>query len=356
MKILIYGAGSIGNHYANGFVERNHDVFVTDISEISLDRMKKDIYPSRYGSWNNSITLVNYNDIKNLSADVVLIGTPPSSHLNLCIQSFNFHNPKIIHIEKPICTPDLSNLPNVIERANKMGVILLNGYNHNLTKNVIAAKEIIKKFKFGKPLIMNSNVNEHWGGIFNAHPWIKNLKDTYLSNYNSGGGAMCEHSHGINLWQTFSEFLEMGKIKDLSCFLVFEENKDYIYDSIMQINVQSDNGLIGNISQDVVTVPHRKNLEIIFENGYINIINNFEQNLDRIEYFINEKLQKIDFPKSRKDDFLGAIKNIERSFLENKNNEKSMDFNCAVETMFIIKSSLESNKLKKRVDVSYKYD
>ena len=124
----------------------------------------------------------------------------------------------------------------------------------------------------------------------------------------------------------------------------------------MQINVQSDNGLIGNISQDVVTVPHRKNLEIIFENGYINIINNFEQNLDRIEYFINEKLQKIDFPKSRKDDFLGAIKNIERSFLENKNNEKSMDFNCAVETMFIIKSSLESNKLKKRVDVSYKYD
>ena len=44
MKILIYGAGSIGNHYANGFIERKHEVFVTDISKEALIRMKTDIY------------------------------------------------------------------------------------------------------------------------------------------------------------------------------------------------------------------------------------------------------------------------------------------------------------------------
>ena len=57
MKILIYGAGSIGNHYANGFIERNHDVFVTDIDSEALNRMKNEIYPSRYGKWNDSIQL-----------------------------------------------------------------------------------------------------------------------------------------------------------------------------------------------------------------------------------------------------------------------------------------------------------
>ena len=57
MKILIYGSGSIGNHYANGFVERNHKVYVTDIDSKALERMKNTIYPQRYGSWNNKIQL-----------------------------------------------------------------------------------------------------------------------------------------------------------------------------------------------------------------------------------------------------------------------------------------------------------
>ena len=73
MKILIYGAGSIGNHYANGFIERGHEVFVTDISEEALLRMKTDIYPSRYKHWNDSIKLINSSQSDELFVDVVII-------------------------------------------------------------------------------------------------------------------------------------------------------------------------------------------------------------------------------------------------------------------------------------------
>lgn len=357
MKILIYGAGSIGNHYANGFVERGHEVIVTDISEIALNRMKNDIYPERYGKWNNSIKLLNIKETMSISTvDVVFIGTPPPSHMSICTKAMEVHNPKIVHIEKPICTPDLNGLLEVVKYANKENIILLNGYNHNLTKNVIGSKKIIRDNDFGKPLILNSNVNEHWGGIFNAHPWIKNLKDTYLSSYQLGGGAMSEHSHGINLWQTFSNYLGMGRIDTVSSKLVFEKNDDYTYDSIMHLNVESENGLVGNITQDVVTTPHKKNLEIVFENGYINIINNYRTNLDRLEYHINGKTEKIDYPKTRKDDFTGAIENIENALLNNCNLEESMGFSIAIDTMCVINSSIESNKLNKRIKINYKYD
>ena len=183
MKILIYGAGSIGNHYANGFIERGHEVFVTDISEEALKRMKTDIYPSRYKHWNDSIKLINSSQSDELFVDVVFIGTPPESHLDISLNSIIRNKPKIIHIEKPVSTINLTKIDELKKLAAKNKTILLNGYNHNLTNNVLKAREVIKSNDFGKPLIMHSNVNEHWGGIFKAHPWIKNLEDTYLSNY-----------------------------------------------------------------------------------------------------------------------------------------------------------------------------
>jgi len=353
MKILIYGAGSIGNHYANGFIDRDHDVNVTDISDVALERMKNDIYPQRYGDWNDKINLISIDNVRGKKFDLVFIGTPPVNHMELSLKAIDEHNPKIIHIEKPISTPDLSGVKLLYQKANDKKIVLLNGYNHNLTQNVIKAKELIDNYNFGKPLIMNSNVNEHWGGIFEAHPWIKNLKDTYLSNFKLGGGAMSEHSHGINLWQTFSDYLNMGRIDYLTSNLVFEKTKDYEYDSIMSLNVKSEKGLVGNITQDVVTKPHKKNLEIIFEKGYINIINNFKKNIDRVEYCLNSDLEYIDFPKNRKDDFLGAIINIENVFDNDINNEISMSFNKAIETINIIKSSIKSNYDGVKVKVDY---
>ena len=58
---------------------------------------------------------------------------------------------------------------------------------------------------------------------------IKNLKDNYLSNYKMGGGAMSEHSHGINLWQTFCNFLNMGKVSYVSSSLIFASKSSIIF-------------------------------------------------------------------------------------------------------------------------------
>ena len=56
-KIKIIGAGSIGNHLANAARNLGWDVVVCDIDPEALERMRFDIYPKRYGSWDDKIRL-----------------------------------------------------------------------------------------------------------------------------------------------------------------------------------------------------------------------------------------------------------------------------------------------------------
>jgi len=57
MKVKIYGAGSIGNHLAQASRRMGWEVAVVDPAAVALERMRKDIYPARYGAWDGSIEL-----------------------------------------------------------------------------------------------------------------------------------------------------------------------------------------------------------------------------------------------------------------------------------------------------------
>ena len=48
-NILIFGAGSIGNHFfANACISMKYNVYITDIAPNALKRMKEVVYPKRY--------------------------------------------------------------------------------------------------------------------------------------------------------------------------------------------------------------------------------------------------------------------------------------------------------------------
>ena len=82
-KVLIFGAGSIGNHMANAALKIKCEVYITDIKFSVLQRMKQYVFPSRYGGWNKSIKIINYKEVflnKN-NFDLVIIGTPPNTHI-----------------------------------------------------------------------------------------------------------------------------------------------------------------------------------------------------------------------------------------------------------------------------------
>ena len=82
-KIQIVGAGSIGNHIAHAARQRDWHVTLTDIDADALRRAREDIYPARYGAWDDAITLKLAQDAVDEAFDAVYIGTPPDTHLAL---------------------------------------------------------------------------------------------------------------------------------------------------------------------------------------------------------------------------------------------------------------------------------
>ncbi|MDP7399361.1 MAG: 3-hydroxyacyl-CoA dehydrogenase NAD-binding domain-containing protein [Lentisphaeria bacterium] len=62
-NVKIYGAGSIGNHLAHAARSLGWAVTVCDVSEEALNRMRSDIYPTRYGQWDEAIRLYRNQDV-----------------------------------------------------------------------------------------------------------------------------------------------------------------------------------------------------------------------------------------------------------------------------------------------------
>ena len=52
-KVLIIGAGSIGNHLAYACRQKNRNINIFDVDESALKRTKEMIYPSRHSIWND---------------------------------------------------------------------------------------------------------------------------------------------------------------------------------------------------------------------------------------------------------------------------------------------------------------
>ena len=84
-RVKIYGAGSIGNHLANASRSLGYDVVICDIDEDALKRTKNDIYPKRYGAWDEDIKLYRVGKEPVGGFDLIIIGTPPDTHLKIAL-------------------------------------------------------------------------------------------------------------------------------------------------------------------------------------------------------------------------------------------------------------------------------
>src|ERR1051326_4878990 len=201
-KVKVIGAGSIGNHLTHAARSKGWAVTLTDADPAALERTRKSIYPHRYGKWDEDIVLKDSNSSMSDPADIVFVGTPPDTHVKLANAVLDAASPRVLMIEKPVCGPDLSGCEELRQRARRSGVFVGVGYNHVLGRNTTEAERAIPAI--GSVRTISARTREHWGGIFNAHPWLSGPSSSYLGFYRRGGGAAGEHSHAINLWQHFA--------------------------------------------------------------------------------------------------------------------------------------------------------
>lgn len=352
-RIKIFGAGSIGNHLAYACRFKNWEVTICDQDSRALERTKTMIYPTRYGKWDEDIKLINSKEKDYTKYDLVIIGTPPNSHADIAMELLKQNPPRIIQIEKPALTPNLDNAMELFNLSKKTGTSIYVGYNHTLTNNTKKAEEILSEGIIGSPLTITSMTREHWGGIFSAHPWLKGPEDTYLGYSEKGGGACCEHSHAINIWQHFARYLNLGKIAKVSALLNFVKAGKAEYDDLCFINVVTDKGIAGNIIQDVVTTPTRKELRIQGDKGFLEWHVNYKEGSDAIIFGDSKNKKEIIINKTRPDDFKVEIEHFEKLLNGENIQDSPISFERGLETMMVIAASFISNKLKKEVSIDY---
>ena len=117
---------------------------VVDVDKKALERMKYDIYPSRYGAWSDKIIQYQIEEEPRCEYNLICIGTPPDTHLNILLNSLSDYKGKTL-LEKPLCEPTNQAIKklNQLTKSNSDNIYV--GYNHVISKANRIVKNIKKK-------------------------------------------------------------------------------------------------------------------------------------------------------------------------------------------------------------------
>lgn len=348
-RIKIFGAGSIGNHLANAARRLGYEVVVCDVDDAALNRMKTDIYPSRYGAWDEEIQLCRNDAAPRGGFDLIHIGTPPHVHLPLAMQALE-ENPRAILIEKPLCPPDLKGASELWKKAQSGDTRVFVGYDHSVGE---AAKKWEAALpQIGKPQTLDVEFREHWAGIFTAHHWLSGPQDSYLGYWQKGGGASGEHSHAIHLWLHFARVLGAQKVREVDAMLEYQTVEGAEYDSLCLMNLRTADDFMGRVVQDVVTRPTRKWARVQGEGGAVEWIAGYNKAGDavRTEYSDAEP-ETILCPKTRPDDFIAELNHISARLEDG--GKSPLDLELGLDAMLMIAAAHESEKQKRRITIDY---
>lgn len=352
-QVKVIGAGSIGNHLTHACRGLHWQVTLCDLDPQALHRSRTQIYPARYGAWDPEIRTASASDVAHDHFDVVIVGTPPDTHVAVALRQIRDAAPRLLLIEKPLCTPDLEGIDTLKSEAAQAGCTVLVGFNHTLTMNTRHAEQWLHTAAPGVPLALHAATLEHWGGILQAHPWLHGPADTYLGFTARGGGAIGEHSHAINIWQHFAHLCGQGRIVEVTATLDWVADQGAHYDRQALLQVRAEGGLVGTIAQDVVSSPATKQVSIAFENGYLQWQVSADPQHDAVRYRVGDQpITEQRIAKTRPDDFAGEARHL-ADLLASPGLASPISLQRGADTMLVIAAALKSDAQRRTVRIDY---
>jgi predicted dehydrogenase len=350
-RVKIYGAGSIGNHLAQASRALGWEVLVCDVDDAALARMRTEIYPARYGRWDEAIELCRNDRAPRGGFDLVLIGTPPEHHLPLALDAVK-EQPRAILVEKPACPPDMAQAQALVEATRAAGIRAFVGYDHVVGGAAVAAEQLVASGQIGRLVTLDVEFREHWEGIFKAHPWLSGPQDSYLGYWRKGGGASGEHSHALNLWQHFAHCFGQGRVTEIEAMLTYVSEGKACYDSIATWNLRTETGMQGRVVQDVVTRPHRKAARIQGTEGVVEWVANHSAQGDAVRLQLAGKPEALTpVHKKRPDDFLAELRHVWSCVTEGR--PSPIDLTRGLDTALVVAAAHESEARKRRIRIDW---
>lgn len=349
MKVKVLGAGSIGNHLSHASRALGWSVDLVDVDPAALVRTRTEIYPARYGKWDELICLHTAKDAPVGGFDLVCVGTPPDSHMPLA-RAAVAERPRALLIEKPLCGPDLAGAHELAEEARAAGVAVFVGYDHVVGRASRKVGEMVGRF--GRAATLDVEFREHWGGIFAAHHWLAGPWESYLGFWQRGGGASGEHSHAANLWQHFAHLCGAGRVIEVQATLDFVTDVHVDYDRLCLMTLRTENGLVGRCVQDVITKPPRKWARIQGEAGHVEWWCGREPGVDVVAGSGDCGDFEHKIPKTRSDDFIEELRHVEAA-LASDLGASPISLARGLDTMLVIAAAHLSHHSGRRVRVDY---
>ncbi|MCG8508388.1 MAG: Gfo/Idh/MocA family oxidoreductase [Rhodospirillales bacterium] len=347
-SVKIFGAGSIGNHLAHAARAKGWSVTLCDVDPAALERTREDIYPTRYGAWDEVIETYTNDAAPKGGFDFIFVGTPPDSHISLALAALE-EGPRAVLVEKPFATPDLAGCQELYEKAARAGVRAFVGYDHIVARSTGEASAQVQNV--GDVQAITVLFREHWKGIFNAHPWLDGPADTYLGYWERGGGALGEHSHATNLWQHFAHTAGAGRVCEVTANLDYVEDARARYDRIAMLHLKTEQGLIGDVVQDVVTLPPHKSARIQGTNGAVEWQCRASPYMDFVRLVSVDGVQETPFEKTRPDDFIQELDHMEQAMEGGP--ESPISIERGLDTMLVIAAGHLSARTGRKVEIDW---
>ena len=285
---------------------------VVDRDPQALRRMQTDLYPSRYGRWDQRIKLCASAEEPRGGFDIICLGIPPDVRMRAAVQALR-EKPKILQLEKPLCAPSLDGLDAFLsEYRDQNDTLAVVGYDHAVASSVQEVLHLLGEKKIGAVETLDVEFRENWRGIFSAHPWLSGPKDCYLGFWRRGGGASGEHSHALHIWRLFATRSDMGDWTAVSSVMAMEQRDGVDYDSLSAFTFSTACGKVGRVIQDVVTSPPRKWARLQGTRGFIEWVCNGHADGDLVRWVADggEPVEKL-FAKRRPDDFYQEMLHIQ---------------------------------------------
>ena len=350
--VKVIGAGSIGNHLAHGSRSKGWDVTMVDLSREALERTRKIIYPSRYGVWDSAITLATPEEVDGDVFDIVIVGTPPATHLQVAAAELRATPPQLMLIEKPLSHPDDAAIRYFAKLAQESPTRILVGYNQRYKPNTHQFLQVAKDPALGKLVGLSSHMLESWDGILGAHFWMASEKESYLAFTDQGGGALLEHSHALNLMLYYGNELGQGPAVKVDATIDWVQHESGRYDRDIELKVTLDSGLVAEVRQDLHTWPPKKEAVAVFERG--SVVWSMSDSSDSVTLLAPDGTQKNhwNFPKKRPDDFSGEIAHL-GDLLEEPGRPSSLDLEHALRVMEVALAAMQSSDLRTASSVPF---
>lgn len=341
MRVKIIGAGSAGNHLAQAARRMKWSVDVVDRDKDALERMRREIFPQRYGSWDDKIGLFTTGRKPKGNFDIICVATPPDVRISVALSMLR-ESPKLLLLEKPLAKPfdpKLQSFLREVRRQRRTKVLV--GYDHAVSRSVQRVVELLRRRIIGEVLTLDVEFREHWRGIFAAHPWFKGPTESYLGYWRRGGGAASEHSHALHLWFYLAREAHLGKVRRVTSLLSVEREGKAVYDQLAAFTFLILEGKVGRVIQDVLTNPPRKWARLQGREGFIEWLCAVSPLGDVVRYGKNGQSVKEDiFKKRRPDDFYMEMLHI-RDIIEGKTilKESPLSLERGIQVLNIIQSA-----------------